>query len=1027
MVEGSINKMNGAPDADIAVFTEALRLPPEERDRYLSEACKGDGAFRRRVEVLLQAYEQAGDFLGKPAADRPARAAQALAAGEKPGDRIGHYKLLQQIGEGGCGVVYMAQQEAPIRRRVALKIIKPGMDTKNVIARFEAERQALALMDHQSICHVFDAGATESGRPYFVMELVKGVKITDYCDRHSLSIDARLELFIQVCDAIQHAHQKGIIHRDIKPSNIMVTTGRDGKPAPKIIDFGIAKAITGHQLTDKTIFTAYEMLIGTPAYMSPEQAALAITDVDTRTDIYSLGVLLYELLTGTTPFDTRELLKAGFDEVRRVIRDQEPVRPSTRLTTMTAADLVGVSKHHGAEGTKLIREMRGELDWIVMKALEKDRTRRYATANGFAMDISRYLSGEAILARPPSTWYQFRKLAERNRLLFGALSMVATALVIGFVAVTIALTREQAARREAVKARRDAETDKTRSEEVTHFLREVLNGAAPSTALTQDTTVLREILDKTAKRLAVELTNQPAVQADLRAELGKVYADIGRNAQAEAMFREALTNRIRLSGAESEAASDVMYELGEVLNEQYKTDEAESCVRRALAVRQKLFGERNLKVAECYTTLGSTFWRRHQFPRAEEMLQKSLAIHRQLDGDDSPRLGDALLGLGAVLYSQGKHLDAEDLFRQAMTNYEKGLDADHPSVILSAKNLAAALTAQGKDQEAERLLRRVLATRRKLFSEEHPGVADTLDMLTHVLFKLQRFDEAEVTAREDFAVARKIWGDTSEAALEAFRDLIDALLSQLKFEEAERLFADVLPPERELLPEYANLLFERCNTRARCGQWRKAAEDAAILLKHSPDSHEYYHTLAPLHVRLGDLVEYQELCRTILDKFSRTTDIYIADRMAKDCLILPSSGVDLKTVAAMADLAASRGSKEGAAPYFHFCKGLAEFRLGHYDEAMKWASLAAKGSFPQPKACALAVLAMSQFKLDQSDDARTALSECNKIIEEQMPKPERDLGRAWRDWIIARALQSEAKQLIDGEPSVARPANLPES
>jgi len=369
--KSSIDKMNGAPNPDIAVFTEALRLPPEERDRYLSEACKGDGEFRLRVEALLQAYERAGDFLGRPAAGRPARAAQASPAGEKPGDRIGHYKLLQQIGEGGCGVVYMAQQEDPVRRRVALKIIKPGMDSKSVIARFEAERQALALMDHQSICHVFDAGATESGRPYFVMELVKGVKITDYCDRHSLSIDARLELFIQVCDAVQHAHQKGIIHRDIKPSNILVTTGRDGKPAPKVIDFGIAKSITGQQLTDKTIFTAYEMLIGTPAYMSPEQAALAITDVDTRTDIYSLGVLLYELLTGTTPFETRELLKAGLDEVRRVIREEEPVRPSTRLTTMTAADLVGVSKHHGTEAPKLIREMRGELDWIVMKALEK--------------------------------------------------------------------------------------------------------------------------------------------------------------------------------------------------------------------------------------------------------------------------------------------------------------------------------------------------------------------------------------------------------------------------------------------------------------------------------------------------------------------------------------------------------------------------------------------------------------------------------------------------------------------------------
>src|SRR5712671_4235504 len=388
--------MNGAPDPDIAVFTEALRLPREERDRYLSEACKGDAEFRRRVEALLQAYEAAGDFLGKSVAERPPKAAQVVPAGEKPGARIGHYKLLQQIGEGGCGVVYMAEQEGPVRRRVALKIIKPGMDTKSVIARFEAERQALALMDHPNIARIFDAGATESGRPYFVMELVRGIKITEYCDQHSLTTQERLKLFVQVCQAVQHAHQKGIIHRDIKPSNILVTQSLEGVATPMVIDFGVAKATTGQRLTDKTVFTAFEMLIGTPAYMSPEQAELSSVDVDTRTDIYSLGVLLYELLTSTIPFDTRELLKAGLDEVRRVIRTEEPVRPSTRLSAMMAADLTSVSQHRQSDPPKLIRDVRGDLDWIVMKALEKDRTRRYPTVNALAVDVWHYLSGELV-------------------------------------------------------------------------------------------------------------------------------------------------------------------------------------------------------------------------------------------------------------------------------------------------------------------------------------------------------------------------------------------------------------------------------------------------------------------------------------------------------------------------------------------------------------------------------------------------------------------------------------------------------
>src|SRR5438046_3107361 len=453
MAEGSIGKMNGAPDADIAVFTEALRLPPEERDRYLSEACKGDGEFRLRVEALLHAYEQAGDFLGRPAAGRPPKATQVHAAAEKPGDRIGHYKLLQQIGEGGCGVVYMAEQEAPVRRRVALKIIKLGMDTKSVIARFEAERQALALMNHPNIAKVFDAGATESGRPYFVMELVRGVKITEYCDQHSLTTEDRLKLFVQVCQAVQHAHQRGIIHRDIKPSNILVTQSLEGVATPMVIDFGVAKATTDQPLTDKTVFTAFEMLIGTPAYMSPEQAALSSVDVDTRTDIYSLGVLLYELLTSSTPFETAELLKAGLDEIRRVIREQEPLRPSTRLSKIAGANLTTIAQHRRSEPPKLIRAISGDLDWIVMKAVEKNRTRRYETANALALDVQRFLAHEAVSARPPSKLYKFQKTVQRNRLLFIGLGIIATLLIVSLIVVSASLAHDRHSRREARQVR----------------------------------------------------------------------------------------------------------------------------------------------------------------------------------------------------------------------------------------------------------------------------------------------------------------------------------------------------------------------------------------------------------------------------------------------------------------------------------------------------------------------------------------------------------------------------------------------
>jgi serine/threonine protein kinase len=362
------------------------------------------------------------------APEAPAGPAEARAVDE-PHDRISCYKLLQKLGEGGCGVVYMAEQTEPVRRRVALKVIKLGMDTRQVIARFEAERQALAMMDHPNIAKVLDAGATRTGRPYFVMELVKGIRITDYCDQNHLSTRERLNLFVQVCQAIQHAHQKGIIHRDIKPSNILVTL-HDGVPVPKVIDFGIAKA-TEQPLTDKTVFTAFGQFMGTPAYMSPEMAELSGLDIDTRSDIYALGVLLYELLTGRTPFDAKELLQGGLDEMRRRIREVEPLRPSTRLSTMANADLTVVAQCRQSEPGKLSRFLRGDLDWIVMKCLEKDRRRRYETANGVAMDIQRYVQNEPVLACPPSAVYRFQKMVRRNKVAVTAVLGVAATLVLG--------------------------------------------------------------------------------------------------------------------------------------------------------------------------------------------------------------------------------------------------------------------------------------------------------------------------------------------------------------------------------------------------------------------------------------------------------------------------------------------------------------------------------------------------------------------------------------------------------------------
>jgi len=456
------------PQPEEALFEAARQLTgAAARAAFLDQACRGQPELRASVEALLSAGAEADKFfadattlsdnwVSRLAAEPDANGLPGQAAeGNTPiaeglGTRIGNHKLLQKIGEGGCGVVYMAEQEKPIRRRVALKIIKLGMDTKSVIARFEAERQALAMMDHPNIARVYEAGATDTGRPYFVMELVRGIKITDYADQNHLATSQRLDLFIRICQAIQHAHQKGIIHRDIKPSNILVTL-HDGLPVPKVIDFGIAKAIEV-RLTDKTLFTGYEQMIGTPAYMSPEQAEMSGLDVDTRSDIYSLGVLLYELLTGRPPFDPQKLVQNGLEEMRRTLREREPQRPSTMVTTLQGEELTAVARQHGAEPPKLISILKGDLDWIVMKALEKDRRRRYETANGLAMDIERYLHNEPVIARPPSRFYRFQKSVRRNKVVFGAGAAVLLALLAGTGTSTWLFLREREARRQAVAA-----------------------------------------------------------------------------------------------------------------------------------------------------------------------------------------------------------------------------------------------------------------------------------------------------------------------------------------------------------------------------------------------------------------------------------------------------------------------------------------------------------------------------------------------------------------------------------------------
>jgi serine/threonine protein kinase len=548
--------------AEESILEEAGRLPEQERASFLEEKCGADNELRRRLETRLgvKCGPQNTVVMDKDAtlthSSRAVTDPFLVPGEEKLGSTIGRYKLLEMSGEGGFGSVYVAEQQEPVRRRVALKVIKLGMDTKQVVARFEAERQALAMMDHPNIAKVFDAGATETGRPYFVMELVRGVRITEYCDENKLTTRQRLKLFVQVCRAIEHAHQKGIIHRDIKPSNILVSM-HDGAEVIKVIDFGIAKATSGN-LTDKTVFTQGDQFVGTPAYMSPEQAEMSGMDIDTRSDIYSLGVLLYELLTSETPFESKNLLSRGFDEMRRIIREMEPQLPSLRLRARRKEDQTTAARRHGTDAPRLIKFMSGDLDWVVMKCLEKDRARRYETADSLGVDVQRFLDDEPVAARPPSNIYRFKKLVRRNRLAFAAAGGIWLALVIALGVSTyyvikekqqrdlaeietaaanrdrqnadVARAKAQAAEKKALESQMQAEAARAKAEEATRKAQESAEEAKAARIKAEEATA-RAVASETEAKAALQQAREErekAKVADQQAEVSKSEAQTAR-------------------------------------------------------------------------------------------------------------------------------------------------------------------------------------------------------------------------------------------------------------------------------------------------------------------------------------------------------------------------------------------------------------------------------------------------------------------------------------------------------------------
>ena len=728
-------------------------------------------------------------------------------AGEAPdeavGQTLGRYKLLEKIGEGGCGVVYVADQTEPLRRRVALKVIKLGMDTRAVVARFEAERQALALMDHPNIAKVLDAGATETGRPYFVMELVRGIRITEYCDQNHLTTKDRLELFIKVCQAIQHAHQKGIIHRDIKPSNILVAM-HDGVPVPKVIDFGIAKATEG-RLTEHTVYTQINQFIGTPAYMSPEQAQLSGLDIDTRSDIYSLGVLLYELLTGSPPFDPHLLVVEGIDSIRRTIREIEPPCPSTRLSTMRRDTLTKTAEQHGVQSVDLVKLIRGDLDWIVMKCLEKDRTRRFETANGLAADIKRYLNNEPIVARPPSAAYRLQKAFRRHKLAFAAASLLAAVLVLGIVISTMEAVRAKRAERLAEQRRAESDKARAEAEAVSAFMTQVFQSPDPSQDGRKIT--VAETLGRAEKKLETTLTNQPEVMARLQATLGATYRALGLTPEAIPLEEKVRDYYVATLGKEDPKTLMAMHNLARGYDNVGRRDEALKLREEVLALRRKVLGPEHPDTLNAMNNLALSY---ADFNRREEALklrEEVLALRRKINAPDDPNVLRSMINLGASYDSVGRFAESEKLSEEVLAISRKVNGPEHPDTIAALSKLADSYDNVGRKDEGLTLKEDVLTLRRKVFGPEHPETLKAMNNLAVSYYQVGRHDEALKLMAEVLDLRRKVLGLEHPDTLLAMNNLGFLYNDAGRQEDALKLNEEALALCRKVLgPKHPHTL-----------------------------------------------------------------------------------------------------------------------------------------------------------------------------------------------------------------------------